>query len=306
MALHKYAQIEDETLNRELQNCYFTEYNNGKYLDRKNSFRVQRALDKLWNMDELRYRGIIFNNEKLRDIIMNEMDPSVLNIAVSCAEDSAGEGTYLLACAVFMFTFFSSALICDHMEKKISIGDLPDIFLNFLLDVEIVDKGKKIIPKKDLKYKIKNKNYKLYDNIFSFRSPKPTSETRFTPVPNQVYQMDLSGGEILVYSYLLYIEDRKTYSSYAKYTTIGEAIGLSKNTVKKYARMLEKKGLIRSEPTAMTRKNGVIGNGCLRYRIRPIGEAEELYDNRQYRKLLEERARAETQRAIEEYDKKRA
>jgi hypothetical protein len=70
--------------------------------------------------------------------------------------------------------------------------------------------------------------------------------------------------------------------------------------------MLEKKGLIRSEPTAMTRKNGVIGNGCLRYRIRPIGEAEELYDNRQYRKLLEERARAETQRAIEEYDKKRA
>ena len=306
MALNEYAQIQDESLKCELQKCYFTEYNNGDYLNRKNSFRVQRALDKLWNMDELRYRGIVFNNEKLRDIIMNEMDPSVLNIAVSCAENSAGEGNYLLACAVFMFTFFSSALICDHMEKKISIGDLPDIFLNFLLDVEIVDKGKKIVPKKDLKYKIKNKNSQLYDNIFSFRSPKPISETRFTPIPNQVYQMDLSGGEILVYSYLMYIEDRKTYTSYAAYNTIGEVIGMSKNTVKKYARMLEKKGLIQSEPTTMTRKNGEVGNGCLRYRIRPIGEAVELYDNRQYRKLLEERARAETQRAIEEYDKKRA
>ena len=118
--------------------------------------------------------------------------------------------------------------------------------------------------------------------------------------------MDLSGGEILVYSYLMYIEDRKTYTSYAAYNTIGEVIGMSKNTVKKYARMLEKKGLIKSEPTTITRKNGEVGNGCLRYRIRPIGEAVELYDNRQYRKLLEERTRAETQRAIEEYDKKRA
>mgnify|MGYP003303260871 CR=1 FL=1 len=41
-----------------------------------------------------------------------------------------------------MFAFFSSALIHDHLEKKISIGDLPDIFLNFMLDVEIIDKGK--------------------------------------------------------------------------------------------------------------------------------------------------------------------
>ena len=252
MALHKYAHIEDETLNRELENCYFTEYNKGEYLERKNSLRVQRALDRLWNMDELRYRGIIFNNEKLRDIIMNEIDPSVLNIAVFCAEDSVGEGKYLLACAIFMFTFFSSALIHDHLEKKISIGDLPDIFLNFMLYVEIIDKGKRIVPKKDLKYKIQNKNSRLYDNIFSFRSPKPSHETRVTPIPNQVYQMDLSGGEILV----LYIEDRKTYSSYAKYTTIGEAIGLSKNTVKKYARMLEKKGLVQSETNTMTRKNG--------------------------------------------------
>ena len=79
MALNEYAQIQDESLKCELQNCYFTKYNNGDYLNRKNSFRVQRALDKLWNMDELRYRGIIFNNEKLRDIIMNEMDPSVLS-----------------------------------------------------------------------------------------------------------------------------------------------------------------------------------------------------------------------------------
>ena len=121
MALNEYAQIQDESLKCELQNCYFTEYNNGDYLNRKNSFRVQRAIDKLWNMDELRYRGIVFNNEKLRDIIMNEMDPSVLNIAVSCAEDSAGDGNYLLACAIFMFTFFSSAY--ELMNEK----DFPSI-----------------------------------------------------------------------------------------------------------------------------------------------------------------------------------
>lgn len=62
--------------------------------------------------------------------------------------------------------------------------------------------------------------------------------------------MDLSGGEILLYACLLYYEDRRTHTCYPSFREIGERIGMSKDTVMKYLRSLEKRGLVETEQTS--------------------------------------------------------
>ena len=51
----------------------------------------------------------------------------------------------------------------------------------------------------------------------------------YFPLPNVIFPLGLSPGEIAVYSYLLHCEDRKTYQYYPSYKTIGQAIGMSTN-----------------------------------------------------------------------------
>ena len=65
-----------------------------------------------------------------------------------------------------------------------------------------------------------------------------------------------SPGAIAVYGYLLRIEDRTTYQCYPSYGTIGSAVGMSKNTVRKYVAELEERRLIQTEPTSITTVDG--------------------------------------------------
>ena len=66
----------------------------------------------------------------------------------------------------------------------------------------------------------------------------------YFPLPNCIYQLGLSAGAIVVYGYMLYIENRETYQCHASYATIGNAVGMSRNTVRKYVQELERRGLI--------------------------------------------------------------
>ena len=43
---------------------------------------------------------------------------------------------------------------------------------------------------------------------------KPNAQDKFFPVPNMIFNLGLDGGEILVYLYLMYCEDRKTFQCY--------------------------------------------------------------------------------------------
>ena len=117
----------------------------------------------------------------------------------------------------------------------------------------------------------------------------------YFPLPNEIYQLGLSHGAIAVYGYLLRIEDRRTYQCHPSYATIGKAVGMSNNTVRKYVTSLEEKGLIRTEPSTITTKDGRVRNGSLIYTIRPIQEALELNYQRQFLQVERdmERARAE-------------
>lgn len=111
-------------------------------------------------------------------------------------------------------------------------------------------------------------------------------------LPNEVFQLDLSGGAKLVYAYLLYCEDRETYQCYPSYKKIGHNTGMSVNTVKKYVTELEDKGLITTEHRTRTTPDGQIQNSTLLYTIRPIQEAVDLYNEQQMAQLELDAARA--------------
>ena len=117
----------------------------------------------------------------------------------------------------------------------------------------------------------------------------------YFPLPNEIYQLGLSSGAIAVYGYLLRIEDRTTYQCYPSYGTIGSAVGMSKNTVRKYVAELEERRLIQTEPTSITTADGRKRNGSLRYTILPIQFSIEQFYERQLNaaEQAQERQRAE-------------
>ena len=113
--------------------------------------------------------------------------------------------------------------------------------------------------------------------------PKRDAVKNYFPLPNEIFCLDLLAGEIAVYAYLMYCEDRKTFQCHPSYKTIGSAVGLSKNTVKKYIDGLVAKQLITTEPTTVITKKGQKHNGTLLYTIRPIQEAVEYRYQQQLR-----------------------
>ena len=113
----------------------------------------------------------------------------------------------------------------------------------------------------------------------------------YDPMPNAVFSLGLKPGELAVYSYLMYIENRRTFQCYPSYGTIGKAVGMSANTVAKYVRTLEAKGLISTEPTTVPGAKGWPRNGTLLYTMLPVRGAVERSIERQI-----ENARLEAKR----------
>ena len=110
----------------------------------------------------------------------------------------------------------------------------------------------------------------------------------YCPLPNERVCLGLSYGEIAVYSYLLYRENRKTFQCYPSYRSIGKALRMSRNTVSKYVQLLVDKELISTEPTSIFTKDNKKLNGNLLYTILPIEQAKQYF----YKRLLEDFDRA--------------
>ena len=96
---------------------------------------------------------------------------------------------------------------------------------------------------------------------------------RFFLLPNAIFTLGLSPGEMTLYAYLIFCEDRKTHQCWPSIGRICQHTGISANTVAKYIRQLEEKRLIDTEPTKVKTKAGLVRNGNLLYTIRPIQEA---------------------------------
>lgn len=117
----------------------------------------------------------------------------------------------------------------------------------------------------------------------------------YFPLPNEIFSLGLSATAIAVYGYLLRRENRETYECLASYRMIGQAIGKSVTTVRKYVAELEERGLVTTERTSIMTKDGRKWNGCLRYHILPIQLVIDRYTERQLRELELSTARLKMQ-----------
>ena len=135
------------------------------------------------------------------------------------------------------------------------------------------------------------------------RWPKRDPNKHYYLVPNEVFNLGLSSHEIAVYNYLLRCEDRRTYQCHPSYRTIGRAVQLSENTVRKYVAGLEEKGLIHTEPSTITTKDGRVRNGSLIYTIRPIQEALEQNYQRQFLQAERDMERARAEKRLAELNR---
>ena len=116
----------------------------------------------------------------------------------------------------------------------------------------------------------------------------------FFSLPNEIFQLGLNAGELSVYSFLRRCENHRTHQCWPSIRSIGEAVGMSENTVRKYIRQLEERGLITTEPTEVITKTGEKRNGNLLFTLRPI---QEVIDQHYARQLEELELATERQRA---------
>lgn len=126
------------------------------------------------------------------------------------------------------------------------------------------------------------------------RSVKYVNSGNYFSLPNEIFLLGLSPGELAVYSFLKRCENRKTHQCWPSYRTIGQAVGMSENTVRKYTLCLEERGLISTEPTEITTRAGQKRNGNLLYTLRPIQEVIDEHYDRQLEQLEISAARQRT------------
>ena len=134
------------------------------------------------------------------------------------------------------------------------------------------------------------------------RYPKRDALKDYFPVPNEIFCLGLSSGEIAVYAYLLRCENRKTFQCHPSYATIGEAVNMSNNTVAKHVEGLVRKGLITTERTTVKTRDGRTHNGSLLYTLCPLAPVEQAYFEKQIR---EASARLNFKAALEKYEKRK-
>lgn len=128
--------------------------------------------------------------------------------------------------------------------------------------------------------------------------PQRDAVKNYFPLPNEIFSLDLTTGELAVYAYLLYIENRENYQSRASYGTIGHAIHREKKTVMRYVSGLVEKRLISVEPTLVHPTGEKPRNGSLLYTIRPIQEAVDYKNERQLAKADAARERHRVQKLL--------
>lgn len=114
---------------------------------------------------------------------------------------------------------------------------------------------------------------------------------KFFPLPREIFTFGLSQGEIALYAFLMYRENRKTHQCRVSHSDIADWIGMSSNTIAKYVDSLVEKGFIFSEHSTVTFRDGKTYRGKQVYTIRPLEEAKRRSLSRQMDLFEVEQAR---------------
>ena len=99
----------------------------------------------------------------------------------------------------------------------------------------------------------------------------------------------------------MYIEDRTTYQCHASYKTIGKAVNMSPNTVRKYVAELVERGLIQTERTTIIAQDGRKQNGSLLYMLLPIQFSIQQFYEQKLAKLDAECEQERIQKRLEAF-----
>ena len=121
---------------------------------------------------------------------------------------------------------------------------------------------------------------------------------RYFPLPNEIFEIGLCAGELEVYSFFMRCENRRTYQCWPTLRTIGRAVCMSENMVRKYVYQLGERELIEIEPTMVMTRAGEKRNGSLRYTIRPFQDVLEAHRRRQLNQLEVQTARQRAEAAL--------
>lgn len=120
------------------------------------------------------------------------------------------------------------------------------------------------------------------------------------PLPNEVFQLGLKAGNLLVYIYLQYQKGVRSGQCWPSYSTIGAAVGMSRKTVQRHVCAMVDKELVATENTSVF-SNGLKVNGNLRYTLKPIRQVLKEREN----EILTELKLAEAQRKLIRRSQKR-
>lgn len=129
---------------------------------------------------------------------------------------------------------------------------------------------------------------------------KNSDHGNFFSLPNEIFLLGLNAGELAVYCYLRRCENHRSHQCWPSIRTIGQAVRMSENTVRKYIHSLEERGLIIAEPTEVITKTGEKRNGNLLFTLRPIQEVVNEYYDRQLAELEQAAAQQRARRKAEE------
>ena len=251
-----------------------------RYPTHRIAFEVQYSLRLLWEAQKVCIWDWTFSQERIREILYDELTIEILLSAI---------GAYKIYCTApwdLPIIIFAMLTICKYAPDLLEPAKMNEIRQQSM----ICFAGSGFVDYANAKNKA---------DFFSYAKGK------FFPLPQRIFSLGLSSGEILVYAYLLYREDRKTFKCHPSYETIGKAVGMSKNTVKKYVDGLQEKRLIETRYTTVQTKDGHVHNGTLEYTILPLNIAEEYYDAKQMKRLVQEQAKERMFKKLATFDRKR-
>ncbi len=251
-----------------------------RYPNHKLATEADYSLRLLWEAQRVYIRDWQFSRERVRKILYDELTIEILLNAI------CGYRIYCTAPWDLSIIILAMLTICKYDQDLLEPTKMNEIRQQSM----ICFAGTGFLDFANAKNKA---------DFFSYAKGK------FFPLPQRIFSLGLSSGEILVYAYLLFREDRKTFKCHPSYTTIGKAVGMSKNTVKKYVDGLEEKRLIETRYTTVQTKDGRVHNGTLEYTILPLNIAEEYYDAKQMKRLVQEQAKANFFKKLAIFDKKR-
>ena len=265
---------------RFIRNKFFGAECENLYTDKMQMIYLQYALQLLWVAEVVWIEDIRLGRSRVQDLIIDELTVQDL-IKVVRQYKLTYKNPWEMA-LVILVVLINRLWFSDREENKYEVMRIKNAS-----SISFAGKHYQAYC-----------NKKLKDNFDTY------AQGNFFPLPKAVFGFELCAEEIALYAYLMHIEDRKTFTCIAKYSTIGAALKMSNNTVAKYLKSLESKGFISMYQTTVQSKTGRVQNGCMKITIEPLQPLIDRQREREEAEFYASLARAQAQRNIENYDKK--